>query len=165
MRQLLIVGVILVAGLLGCASAPDKASTDLRSWAEPAIKEARAGNLPWSDYYKGLYERLRATSFDNTPFLMQVTSNMIDAANAYEAGSVDKNQFDTLRRQAEIAVEANTQQLTKAQQAQQSAAWANVMQNLANQQQQRSQYFQQQLNIRKTCNTRWTGFAWQTVCE
>lgn len=165
MWKRLIVGFMVVAGLVGCASQPDKATVELKTWAGPALQDAKDGKLPWSEYYKGLYERLSATKFDDTAFLMQVASNMIDAAHAFEGGSIDKNQFEALRRQAEIAVESNTQQLTKAQQAQQSAAWANVMQNLANQQQQRSQYYQQQLNKRQTCNTKWTGYEWQTVCN
>jgi len=151
--------------IVGCAAVPDQATKDLQAWATPAKEEAKAGRMKWSDYYKGLYERLRVTKFNDTPFMMDVTSSLIDIALAYEAGAIDQNTFESLQRQSEVLVVQNAQNLSQVQQAQQRAAWANTLQNLAAQQRANTQFYQNQLNRSQTCNTRWTGYQWQTVCH
>ena len=151
--------------VVGCAGIPDQATKDLQAWAAPAKEEAKAGRMKWSDYYKGLYEKLRLTKFHDTPFMMEVASSLIDISLAHESGAVDKNTFESFQRQSEILVTQNAQNLNQAQQAQQRAAWANTMQNLATQQRATTQFYQDQLNKRQTCNTRWTGYQWQTICQ
>ena len=166
MLQKNLLGVFLVFSLAGCATAPvDQAAIDLRAWAPTALQEARDGSRRWSDYYTEFYNRLRDTNFADRAFLMEVTANLIDVARAFEAGAISEQQFDSARRQAEVAVTRNTEQLTREQDAARRAAWAATMNNLAQSQQQRSNYFQQHLNRQQTCTSQWVGTTWQTVCR
>lgn len=157
--------LFVVLSIAGCAAPLDQATKDLQAWAIPAKEDAKVGRMKWSDYYKGLYEKIRLTKFSDTPFMMEVTSSLIDISLAYEAGAMEQNKFESMQRQGEILVTQNAQNLSQAQQAQQRAAWATTMQNLGAQQRASTQFYQDQLNRRQTCNTRWTGYQWQTICQ
>jgi hypothetical protein len=158
MKIRLLACCITAVFLYGCAN---QKTAEIQNWATTTKLEAKAGNLKWSEYYKGLYERLTTTSFEDTPFLMEVTSTLIDASLAFESGKMDREQFESLQRQAEIAHQKNNSQMTQ----QSRAAWTAAMQRLANSQQQSQQFYREQLRRQTNCETKWTGYAWKTVCQ
>ena len=151
----------VLVGLVGCAAPLDPASKELQIWAPIAKADAKAGKIQWSTYYKEMFKRLEATNASNKPFLMEVTSTLIDAALAYEDGTLDQNKFESLQRDAAIADEKNTQGLAQ----QRQAAWAAAARNFANSQEKANQQYQQQLDKQKNCTTRWTGRAYETTCR
>lgn len=84
--------VFLVACVLaGCANQSVR-------YADVNKPLAQQGKIKWSDYYKGLYDTA-AQSGESGQFLMRA-SNMILAAQSYEDGRINKDQFEALQREA-----------------------------------------------------------------
>jgi hypothetical protein len=168
MRQIWAIVCIVGAGLsmTGCATVGTDETASIREWAIPAKAEAVAGRSKWSDYYKGLFDRFDAlsTSQDKV-FLLEVTSGLIDAAVAFEMGNLEAHRFESLRRNADVALERRAADQSAAADAQARAAWAQTMQSISNSYQQQSQYHQNQLNRRQTCETKRTASGWRTECR
>jgi hypothetical protein len=112
-----IYALIVAALVAGCAtSAPmvPPGQQELLSYVQANRAKAEAGQLPWSVYYKGVYQRLSAA---NAPGDMLGRANqLILDAERYEAGNMTKAEFEYRQRQA------NSEQRTSVQAAQQAAA-------------------------------------------
>ena len=161
MKKRILITLMAIGLLAGCGTAQWQQTSDLQSWAVGARTQAKAGEMKWSEYYKGLFKKLSEMNNGNQTFLMELSSNMIDVSLMYEEGTIDKKTFESYERQAEISAQRGAAQQDQAQR----AAWAASMQSLSKTFEQRSQMYQNQLNRQKTCTTKWTGYAWQSTCN
>ena len=116
----LLVSVFFAAMLAGCAAAPSV------RYAELNKPLAEQGKLKWSDYYRGLYDAALNSTQRDKALVMERASIMIDAALAYERNEIREDQFQSLRRQAQIAQAADE----AAQSARTRAALAAAMKSM-----------------------------------
>lgn len=105
--------ILLILALLlsGCATNQQKPSA-FQIYAESNFARAESGEMKWSDYYLGAYEKLRLESSKNTGNQLIIFNELIDTAKAYEAGAITKDQFESKRRDARgklKQLEANAQ--------------------------------------------------------
>jgi hypothetical protein len=93
--------ILLILALLlsGCATNLQKPSA-FQIYAESNFTRAESGEMKWSDYYLGAYEKLRLESSKNTGNQLIIFNELIDTAKAYEAGAITKDQFESKRREA-----------------------------------------------------------------
>lgn len=158
--------VIAAALLAGCASPQVR---ELSMWVAATKEQAVSGQIKWSDYYKQLYQRVANLPIGTggKPKYMEASSGLIDASLAYEAGKIDKEQFESAQRTAQNLIASEEQ----ARATQSAAAWAAAMQNISNSYKQSSQYYQNQNNSLPaykppvTCDSRALGGGIQTVCQ
>lgn len=112
--------VVLFALLAGCVH-PQVAQ--LREWAVPAKEQAKAGQMKWSDYYKGLYSRIAdLPEMQGKAFYLRGSNLLIDAALAMEDGKISKDQFESFQREV-TAAESEYAEKVRVQNA---AAWAQA---------------------------------------
>lgn len=100
--------VVLVASLVGCATTLNP--VDQYAGANRPLAEA--GTLRWSEYYKGLYGIAATSNVPNKAPFMGRANAMIEAALAYEDQKISKDQFEHLRRQAQVAQVAEVETRT-----------------------------------------------------
>lgn len=91
--------LILAMLLSGCATNQNKPSA-FQIYGESNFNRAESGEIKWSDYYLGAYEKLRLESGRNTGNQLIIFNELIDTAKSYEAGTITKDQFDSKRRDA-----------------------------------------------------------------
>lgn len=65
---------------------------------------AESGELLWSDYYKTLYDMSMQINIQGFYEVQSVIAKMIDYAQAFENGSISKEQFDSSRRMANVDI-------------------------------------------------------------
>lgn len=112
--------VALVLFLSGCVH-PQVAQ--LRDWAGPAKEQAKAGQMKWSDYYKGLYSRVaELPEMQGKAFYLRASNLLIDSALAMEEGKISKEQFESFQREM-TAAESEYAEKVRIQNA---AAWAQA---------------------------------------
>jgi hypothetical protein len=87
--------------LTGCAH---QQVTELRQWAEPAKAQAKRGEIKWSVYYLGLYDRVAALpEMEGKAFYLRAANILHDAALSYEEGKVAKREFESFQREMTAA--------------------------------------------------------------
>lgn len=93
--------IVLLACLatIGCATNNQNISA-AHEYGRANIPLAESGNMKWSDYYLGYYEKLRLEPNKNTGNQLIIFNELIDTAKSYEAGVINKDQFDSKRRDA-----------------------------------------------------------------
>ncbi|MCA3175831.1 MAG: hypothetical protein ING36_09880 [Burkholderiales bacterium] len=97
--------------------------TQLNDWAGQAIEQAKAGHMKWSDYYKGLYNRVaELPEMQGKAFYLRGSNLLIDSALAVEAGKISKEQFESFQREM-VAAESEYAEKIRIQNA---AAWAQA---------------------------------------
>lgn len=104
---------------------------NVKQWAQPAMQQARAGNIKWSDYYLELYERIKAikSPVDGKGFYLQASATMIDVSKAYESGRISKDEFDSTQRQMEAKGAEYDEQLRHQKSAEISNAYSQFLYN------------------------------------
>jgi hypothetical protein len=115
---------VLTTIIAGCAS-PNRVAqsnpqmAELQFYVASNKPRAENGEMKWSDYYSGLYERHVAA---HTPTeLIQVVNKMLWNAQRYEAGAISKDEFDFRQRDLRLEGNAVMQRQAAAAQAQQLA--------------------------------------------
>lgn len=112
--------VALVLVLAGCVHPQ---ITQLRDWAEPAKEQAKAGQIKWSDYYKGLYSRVaELPEMQGKAFYLRASNLLIDSALAMEEGKISVEKFESFQREM-IAAESEYAERARIRNA---AAWAQA---------------------------------------
>lgn len=152
------IAFVLLAALCvaGCASRPTDELTHFIKDTKPL---AIAGIVRWSDYYKGVYDRLEpmATS-PGVGQQMQSMALLIDAAQSYEAGRTTQDQFENVQRMARGIEAENRARQVQAQ----SQFWGQALQNYGN-----TVYKQQPQPQSQTitCRTPPPGMVGPTTCD
>lgn len=114
------IAIFLFALLAGCVHPQ---VVQLREWATPAKEQAKAGQMKWSDYYKGLYRRVaELPEMQGKSFYLRGSNLLIDAALAMEDGKISKDQFESFQREM-TAAESEYAERVRVQNA---AAWAQA---------------------------------------
>lgn len=112
--------IFLFALLAGCVHPQ---VVQLREWAAPSKEQAKAGQMKWSDYYKGLYRRVaELPEMQGKAFYLRGSNLLIDAALAMEDGKISKDQFESFQREM-TAAESEYAERVRVQNA---AAWAQA---------------------------------------
>jgi hypothetical protein len=115
--------VILALSVVGCANPKVK---QLRDWSGSAKELARSGQMRWSDYYKGLYDRVvDLPEMQGKAFYLHGANLLLDSALAMEEGKISQQQFDSFQR-AMIAAESDYAERIRVQN---SAVWAQAAAN------------------------------------
>ena len=107
MRKLIFTALVAVL-LGGCASPQVKA---VNEYAKSNLPLAKSGEIKWSDYYKGVYDRL--LSVESRPGRaenLEAANLLIDGALMYENGQITKDQFESFQRAAIADIEKKKQQ-------------------------------------------------------
>ena len=163
MRTLFI--FVIVYLLVGCAT---QQQLEFKTWNATTEARAKAGDVKWSDYYKGVFERVKEfPSHPDKGPVMQITSTMISGAESFEAGGLPKAMFEEMQRIYISSIES----LDGARDAQRRAAIGQALQGISNSAYASQQYYQQQINNQPqyrppvTCDTRALGGGLTTVCK
>jgi hypothetical protein len=95
MKTLLILALLIS----GCATNYAIISPS-KQYGQSNMPLAESGRIKWSDYYLGYYDKLRLESNKNTGNELIIFNELIDAAKEYEAGTINKDKFESKRRDA-----------------------------------------------------------------
>ena len=115
--------ILIIAALLlaGCAH---QAVNEFKTYSESQKPKAESGEMLWSDYYKTLYSiAAKANGVANQADAMSIMNTMIDASLYYEAGTITKQDFDSIQRAAEVDL-ANSRQYHESKA---RAAWGEAL--------------------------------------
>ena len=75
----------------------DAQRQDINSYVESNRSLAESGGVKWSDYYRGLYERFSASSFNDKGFMMTISAESLEKAQLYESEKITKDEFEVFR--------------------------------------------------------------------
>src|SRR5450830_375595 len=98
----------LVLFFVGCAQIQQHEASSYVSTNKPL---AESGSMKWSDYYKGLYEKVAQIKVNGTGQQLMLINNMISISLDYEAGKITKEQFDAATRDARAKESMLTEQV------------------------------------------------------
>ena len=110
--------VATLALMVACASPQQKAEINaFHQWRTANQELARAGQIPWSQYYSGLWERMNRLPNDPLkPQMMATTAELIPLARKFESGQISRSEFEDARR---IVISRHNQAQQSIQQQQQ----------------------------------------------
>lgn len=120
------IAILLTLLLAGCATntppAKDPRVSSYWLWVNTQRPLAEAGQLKWSEYYKGLYDRYVALGAPSEVLRLVNEANW--AAQKYESGATSKEEFEYRQRDLRAQLDAVGQQMRDRDQARQKAAAA-----------------------------------------
>lgn len=164
MRKAVLIAVISIAVLAGCASQQQR---ELTAWSEQNWAMAKAGQIQWSDYYTQLFDKVAALPSGNGKGdVMNLAAQMLEAARLYEAGKLTTAEFE----QAQRVAQANLQRIDDGLADRRRSAWVAGFNSMGNTFQQNAQMYQQRANQHiytpsVTCDSRSLSGGVQTVCR
>jgi hypothetical protein len=105
------IGILLIGQLVlgGCAvlNTPESRSAQLAGWERLYLKQAEAGELKWSDYYKGLYAHFYfIPELPGYDLYLRWSIAQLEAAFAAENGRISQEDFASFQRQMNVAMRA-----------------------------------------------------------
>lgn len=87
--------------------APESRSAQLAGWERLYLKQAEAGELKWSDYYKGLYAHFYfIPELPGYDLYLRWSIAQLEAALATEKGKISQEDFVSFQRQMNVAMRA-----------------------------------------------------------
>jgi di/tripeptidase len=117
MKTTLILFLAIMA--IGCASTSNKqyVTSPSKQYSEANYPKVQTGEMKWSDYYKGLYDKVSMERNLTTGDELLALNGLIDTARDYEANKITKDQFESKRRevQANLTKMASDYQLKQAE--------------------------------------------------
>lgn len=146
--------LFMVFFLCSCANMQNN---NVSKYAESNIKLAKAGEMKWSDYYKGLYDELSKINSNSKGEYLQLANTMIDASLDYENGKLTKDQFESIQRDAV----AKGSMIDERSNAQARAASAQALDNYVRFQQMQRANMPHPVN----CNSYRVGNNVNTTCQ
>jgi hypothetical protein len=87
-----IITILACLVLAGCASRPSRQAVEFQNYIAQQKPRAQAGEIKWSKYYADLY--LKAAAAGSPGFRLYSINQASGAALRYEAGEINKDQFD-----------------------------------------------------------------------
>jgi hypothetical protein len=115
MKRLLLVMVTL--GAFECSAQTSSATVeDLGNYISQNAPLADSGKLLWSDFYKQIFSKLAALNASGE--MLERENRLIRNAELYEAGKIDKSEFDYRRRMVQAEAASADQAARNAEQAQ-----------------------------------------------
>ena len=131
MKRLLIVSFVVLAG---CATpqsqGPSPELIELQYYISSQKPLAEKGEIKWSDYFAGAYERQVMAGLP--PQLYQITNKLRHSAQRYEKGELSQEDFDFEKRDSKAQWQIIANQLSeesRQRQAANMALAAQIMQN------------------------------------
>jgi hypothetical protein len=119
--------LIVIAMLILTACNP--AVIKYNSYQETNKPLAVAGQMKWSDYYKGLFQiAADSKGVANAGDTMEILNTLINASLAFEDSKLSKSEFESIQRSGAIAIEKSKAALDTASQ----AAWGQALKNYGN---------------------------------
>jgi hypothetical protein len=98
-----LIALLATVVLIGCASTANNQYnlSPSKQYSEANYPKVQSGEMKWSDYYKGLYERVSTERNLTTGDELLTLNGLIGYAQDYEASKITKDQFDSKRREAQ----------------------------------------------------------------
>jgi hypothetical protein len=89
--------------IIGCASTANNqyAITPSKQYSDANYPKVQSGEMKWSDYYKGLYEKVSTERNLTTGDELLALNGLISSAQDYESNKISKDEFDSKRREAQ----------------------------------------------------------------
>jgi hypothetical protein len=113
------IALFVIALITGCAGISNNqyAIAPSKQYSDANYPKVQSGEMKWSEFYKGLYEKVSTERNLTTGDELLVLNNLIGAAQEYEANKISKDQFDSKRRegQAHLTKVASDYQLKQAE--------------------------------------------------
>lgn len=110
--------VIAILALSGCAEIQQQKQqamiqqqrAELSTYVDTNRPKVNAGDMKWSEYYRGLFDIYGSSSFSDRGFMMQALVDSIEKATAFEGGKITAEEFEQfrMRQQANIAAYQET---------------------------------------------------------
>jgi hypothetical protein len=91
-KKMKIIAILACLLLASCASRPSRQFLDYQAYIQHQKPKAQAGDIKWSDYYKGLYDKAAAAGAPG--WRLTGFNQASGMAMRYEAGEITKDQFD-----------------------------------------------------------------------
>jgi hypothetical protein len=103
------VGILLIGQLVfgGCTAlnTPESRGAQLAFWEQHYLKQAEAGELKWSDYYKGLYAHIYfIPELPGYDLYLRWSVAQLEASLAAENGKISREDFASFQRQMNVAM-------------------------------------------------------------
>jgi hypothetical protein len=97
------IALLLTVFMIGCASTANNqyALSPSKQYSEANYPKVQAGEMKWSEYYKGLYESVSTERTLTTGDELLTLNGLIGYAQDYEDNKITKDQFDSKRREAQ----------------------------------------------------------------
>lgn len=105
--------MVVIAMLFLTTSCVAPGMREYQDWATTARPRAAAGQVKWSDYYKGLYARAQnlPPGFEGKAFALRGAATLIDASIAREEGRISQNDFESFQRRMQASAAEYQEQL------------------------------------------------------
>lgn len=129
MKLTLIVFLITLVCLGGCASQPTQEYKDFAAYIDSERPRAERGEVKWTDYYLGLYSRALVAKAPT--YYLMAASDWIKTAQKLERGEITMEDFQNYRRDQGIQLTAAANAHQAQQRAYQDAQQANALANMA----------------------------------
>lgn len=128
--------IVLIAAILflsGCVNLQTQSQMkEIYTWGIEHKAMAEKGDMKWSDYYQGMYDRIdQANGAGDKGFYLDITSQGIDASKSYEAGKISKDEFESYRRKEHAIIVQHDEDLRSRRAAQAAQAYSTYLQNQA----------------------------------
>ena len=111
----------------GCAEMPnaklDAQRQEISSYVDTNRPLAESGGIKWSNYYRGLYDKFSASSFNDKGFMMTVFAESLEKAQLYESEKITKDEFEVFRLKQNARIAEHSEQLRQAQPAPQQVEY------------------------------------------
>jgi hypothetical protein len=91
-RKMKFILLMVAVALSGCATGPSKQLRNYQAYIEQQMPRAQSGEIKWSAYYKGLYDKAAAAGAPG--WKLTSLNQASGAALRYEAGEINKEHFD-----------------------------------------------------------------------
>lgn len=93
---------ILALSLIGCAQMEQKKQAErdnasLDYYMKTEKPRAESGQIKWSDFYRGAYNKFAESSFSDKGFMMAETALYIEKALQLEDGKITQKEFDLFK--------------------------------------------------------------------
>jgi len=131
MLKILFAALISAAVLSGCAaptqvSSPDPRVVEFRNYVSANRPRAEAGQIKWSDYYSGGYQRAVDANFPGE--YLALLNQMIWNSQQFESGKISQEEFQFKQRDNSAQQRTLLQRTAEAEQIQQQARTMQAVQ-------------------------------------
>lgn len=159
--RLRFIAAAVLLGLSMPALANDKEKVnELMTFANTARDKATRGEMKWSEYYGGIFDRLNNLSTQQGLAARMRMANMgLEAALAFEAGKTTREEFDAVRRDIQVLQAELIENENRAISQQRAAAFQGALDAMS----QRVTEQKQRQPLR--CSTNTVGSSVETVCH
>jgi len=107
--------LILIAMLAGCADMEQKKNYARNSeiislYIDANKPKADAGEIKWSQYYKGVYDAFSKTTFPDKGYHMKVATDYYEKALQLESGAITQEEYDLFKMQKSAIITMEQEQ-------------------------------------------------------